>query len=1362
MTRLRLNLAGVLFLGITGLALSGFGQDAGILGPDSESYEAIFKLGGMPAVSMNFTDDFDKYKVIVITPNAVRDDGGRFMQNGTRFKQYVKAGGFLVALHQNDDGWHDKWLPYSCRMTDKSYAAQKIEETGHPLFDGVKDLKGISVPDSFSDVAGEWKVLSINHSADGKKRLISTIECTYGKGHVLLSGYDPFINLDKLDALDLKKARLMLNALKCALTRRGTTIEPDLKPFEKKLAARSVEIPELKLKSSKFFSPPVGLWYQAYTPGVLVAPTGRLRQSFYHGAAYEMTKHDKSKWRRQNYQLFRDAFVIHWSAQDSKRVAGIHALGDKHMGGLRLNVDMEIPSTLLDEHTSYTSLTTPEKDVRIETVVAISADGKFIIREVRVVNTGKSVMEKVEFHEFANYPYLYPVPGYKGPITYVEKDDILLASPRKTEQNVPVLEEVCGLAGVTKSAGHSIERGQLSGNYVLLSSRTEGRLKGLLTTGEVNNWNTGVAAAIMVWALGDLKPGMSNYAAAIFAVGDNRQDLDKELKDARALYAAREPLTAEADRIALLEKYAKLNWKEATHLRYEVFMDPKDPDGDGWDAAREKAAGTDPMKEDTDGDGLKDYEDPDPLKPEPLITKVTEEEIRNDKVLGLPTREILRVLRSGVDWTKARDLKELTIHLAKVRSLRANVVAQRIGWRSINAAGVLHGKDEETLGWKMRGYEDRDILAEYIAVCHRYDIDVQLEGLDGYWVGGEAALLEWLDKPGGNTCYMPGTACKNGWIKAVIAMQIYDVAKYPVEFMCIDEEQYNRGYANERFDTEVCMCPLCTVKFRAQLGYEMPGLRSEKPTDRQIFELTRWRVKCSTEAWRYWNDVARERNPNIKFFQQSIRMGGPYYRGGAQFEGGIGGADIGYGGQMGYGGDHLYYPGRYVPVKQFNHFIYAGVMKTAIATVPTRKGWTEHGKTAVFQEPIWCYGAMISPIAQGGKAIEYFNLPRLAKLSSWPDRDGPREGWKTTSADAFEYTKMAFVTIDEINDWIFAAEPPREMAVLWDTAADMVYTYLPESRKYALSHSGKTQSRYMTYLFRTGYPFDIFYLHYADYEALKGYPVIVLPSALCVAEDRIPMLERLVREGSSLVILGEYGQLDCDGRPYEKPLLLDLAGIEEISSPRLWIGALSTQGVLKDVDLGDLKFSVRKNVTPRPGTSPLAKMKGEDKGIYIRKLGRGEVIFMPGDFVAHCMSGAFGIGHNPRFYDITGPGTKLMNAILDHCLGENKSIIRYERIEPDEDADIELALLEKSAKDKTLFVLNWEVTKPSVIEVGLKMPEGRYKISQWSLKPSDQERIDELKVMPFDLNGKKVFTAEDLGNLRIELEPQQIKILHIE
>ncbi|MCP4809934.1 MAG: hypothetical protein GY913_10405 [Proteobacteria bacterium] len=42
-----------------------------------------------------------------------------------------------------------------------------------------------------------------------------------------------------------------------------------------------------------------------------------------------------------------------------------------------------------------------------------------------------------------------------------------------------------------------------------------------------------------------------------------------------------------------------------------------DEDGDGLDCLEEQQRSTDPLDPDTDGDGLRDGEDPDPLSPEP-------------------------------------------------------------------------------------------------------------------------------------------------------------------------------------------------------------------------------------------------------------------------------------------------------------------------------------------------------------------------------------------------------------------------------------------------------------------------------------------------------------------------------------------------------------------------------------------------------------------------------------------------------------------------------------------------------------------------------------------------------------------------
>jgi hypothetical protein len=48
-------------------------------------------------------------------------------------------------------------------------------------------------------------------------------------------------------------------------------------------------------------------------------------------------------------------------------------------------------------------------------------------------------------------------------------------------------------------------------------------------------------------------------------------------------------------------------------LKIYRINDYLDSDGDGWSDAEESLVGSDPQKSDTDGDGMLDMEDPDPL-----------------------------------------------------------------------------------------------------------------------------------------------------------------------------------------------------------------------------------------------------------------------------------------------------------------------------------------------------------------------------------------------------------------------------------------------------------------------------------------------------------------------------------------------------------------------------------------------------------------------------------------------------------------------------------------------------------------------------------------------------------------------------
>tara|TARA_B100000949_G_scaffold26582_1_gene20086 strand:- start:1031 stop:1318 length:288 start_codon:yes stop_codon:yes gene_type:complete len=72
--------------------------DVGIIGANALYWEKVFREAYVPTNSIQFIDDFSKFKVLVVTPNAVRDDSAPFVRNAEKFKQFVKDGGFLLSL----------------------------------------------------------------------------------------------------------------------------------------------------------------------------------------------------------------------------------------------------------------------------------------------------------------------------------------------------------------------------------------------------------------------------------------------------------------------------------------------------------------------------------------------------------------------------------------------------------------------------------------------------------------------------------------------------------------------------------------------------------------------------------------------------------------------------------------------------------------------------------------------------------------------------------------------------------------------------------------------------------------------------------------------------------------------------------------------------------------------------------------------------------------------------------------------------------------------------------------------------------------------------------------------------------------
>jgi len=82
---------------------------------------------------------------------------------------------------------------------------------------------------------------------------------------------------------------------------------------------------------------------------------------------------------------------------------------------------------------------------------------------------------------------------------------------------------------------------------------------------------------------------------------------------------------------------------------------------------------------------------------------------------------------------------------------------------------------------------------------------------------------------------------------------------------------------------------------------------------------------------------------------------------------------------------------------------------------------------------------------------------------------------------------------------------------------------------------------------------------------------------------------------------------------------------------------------------------------------------------------------------------------------------------------------------------IEATVLHKSPKEAFVFLLNWEKTRMTVIDLGLSLPEGRYEVFA-----RDENRWHQVT-----LNSQALLTHDQLQDFRLTMGPQQPYVLYV-
>lgn len=276
------------------------------------------------------------------------------------------------------------------------------------------------------------------------------------------------------------------------------------------------------------------------------------------------------------------------------------------------------------------------------------------------------------------------------------------------------------------------------------------------------------------------------------------------------------------------------------------------------------------------------------------------------------------------------------------------------------------------------------------------------------------------------------------------------------------------------------------------------------------------------------------------------------------------------------------------------------------------------------------------------------------------------------------------------------------------------------------SYGFRTQKAVLHCLLRNGYPFRMHYLDGLQESQLSGSRLIVLPFAYSMTTSAAALLKEAVEAGANLLVFRQLGETDESGGEHAKPLLLGLVGLAAPpSGPKETSLALATQCPAKPVaQLPKLELFQRVPVS----TADRWSARGQ---ILHRRVGKGRVIYLAGDFAAHAT--------NPAVRD-------LLCGLMDHLLGDENPVC-LRRPAPD---GIEVMVRNKDAS-RIMFLTNWGTARQKV-PARVRVPDGEYRLTGRSVLRDGESALSD----------KAAYTSQELQDLAIDLAPEETMVILIE
>jgi len=388
-----------------------------------------------------------------------------------------------------------------------------------------------------------------------------------------------------------------------------------------------------------------------------------------------------------------------------------------------------------------------------------------------------------------------------------------------------------------------------------------------------------------------------------------------------------------------------------------------------------------------------------------------------------------------------------------------------------------------------------------------------------------------------------------------------------------------------------------------------------------------------------------------------------------------------------------------------------------------------------------CWGNALS-LAAHGASVNCYHL-RYAS-------DGHRH-------DAFQ---RGYGLLEAIEGWLEGSTIPNTIAVLYSRAGEDFYglrygrSGLPanEDESGAIWKCGgwaqpanraawryntttnvrgswgfRAQKAVLHLLLRNGYPFRMHYLDSLDAKQLEGARLIILPFAYSMSPEAAGVVRRAVEAGAALIVFSQLGETDALGAERPQPLLLDTVGLAALPS-----GQRETQLDLTRQCPVTVSASLPKVETFDRVAVSTADKWSRGGEILHRRVGKGQVVYLAGDFAAHAADAAM---------------RDLLCGMADSLLGrENPVCLR--RPAPD---SVEAMAREKEAS-RILFLVNWS-SAPRKVPVRISVPAGTYRLTCRSV----------LKDGRFSLpGGKTTYSSQALRDLVVDLEPEEAMVVLVE